>query len=60
MGKRLDEIAGRHFPWLCAAGVVLCDACSGVGESVLWPCDAAILLMHIARREQVQEPGTEA
>ena len=63
MGKRLDEIAGNHVP--VAEGysmlgpphalVLFCGRCR-----VPWPCDAALLLMHIAHREQVQEPGTEA
>jgi len=57
MGKRLDEIAARHHPRIYTAGVVQCDGC-GYGDEP-WPCDVAILLMHIARREQIQEPGTE-
>lgn len=56
MGKRLDEIAAKHFPYRDGNTGILCAECSVV---VPWPCDAALLLMHIARREQVQEPGTE-
>lgn len=59
MGKRLDEIASRHYPRMYTGPhgerVVQCDGC-GYGDGP-WPCDAAVLLMHIARREQVSEPG---
>lgn len=62
MGKRLDEIASRHRP--CKIPYydeheIVCDECSVGDFEIPWPCDAAVLLMHIARREQVQEPGTE-
>lgn len=57
MGKRLDEIAAKHYPRMYERGGPQCNGC-GYGDEP-WPCDAALLLMHIARKEHISEPGTD-